>query len=66
MSDDPELAEHLAICDSVLSAKLSGHEQINELIQEGLRIREKQQKVRNAMLASTKVDFSLLDTVEEP
>jgi alpha-D-ribose 1-methylphosphonate 5-triphosphate synthase subunit PhnG len=65
MSDDPELAERLAICDAVLSAKLSGHEQIDAFVQEGLRIREEQQKVRNAMLASTQVDFSLLDTVEE-
>jgi alpha-D-ribose 1-methylphosphonate 5-triphosphate synthase subunit PhnG len=65
MSDDPELAEYLAIIDAVLSAKLPGYEQIYELIQEGLRIRKQQQKVRNAMLASTKVDFSLLNAVKE-
>lgn len=61
MDDRIELAETLALCDAVLSARLPGWEQLAELLQQGMEIIETTRQERKQMLASTRVDFSLLD-----
>jgi alpha-D-ribose 1-methylphosphonate 5-triphosphate synthase subunit PhnG len=61
MDDRIELAETLALCDAVLSARLPGWEQLAELLQQGMEIIETTRQERKQMLASTQVDFSLLD-----
>jgi alpha-D-ribose 1-methylphosphonate 5-triphosphate synthase subunit PhnG len=61
MDDRVELAEALALCDAVLSAQLPGWEILNNMLQEGISIRETVKHERKHMLASTQVDFSLLE-----
>ena len=63
MDDRIEVAEALALCDAVLSAKLPGWEQLNKMLDQGMNIREATDRDRKHMLASTRVDFSLLDDV---
>ena len=63
MDDRIEVAEALALCDAVLSAQLHGWEQLNEMLEQGMKIREATNQDRKHMLASTRVDFSLLDDV---
>ncbi|HED15172.1 MAG TPA: phosphonate C-P lyase system protein PhnG [Gammaproteobacteria bacterium] len=63
MDDRIEAAEALALCDAVLSAQLPGWEQLNKMLDQGMEIRESASQNRKHMLASTKVDFSLLDEV---
>ena len=65
MKDDAILAQWVAVCDSVLSHRLSGHEEVSELVREGLELRREEDRIRQAILASTAVDFSLLEEVEE-
>ncbi|MEL6162410.1 MAG: phosphonate C-P lyase system protein PhnG [Cyanobacteria bacterium J06641_2] len=61
MSDVPDFATSLAICDAIFSNKLTGWEQVAELIHQGRAIRQEEDRLRGAMLAKTRVDFSLLD-----
>ncbi|MCJ8282052.1 MAG: phosphonate C-P lyase system protein PhnG [Rivularia sp. ALOHA_DT_140] len=61
MSDVAEFATSLAICDAIFSNRLVGWEQVSELIERGRAIREEEDRLRKAMLAKTRVDFSLLD-----
>ena len=63
MDDRVEVAEALALCDAVLSAQLPGWEQLNTMLDQGMKIREATNRDRKHMLASTRVDFSLLDDV---
>ncbi len=63
MDDRVEIAEALAICDAVLSAQLPGWEKIAELLEHGMARRKATQRERKQILASTQVDFSLLDDV---
>lgn len=63
MDDRVEIAEALALCDAVLSAKLPGWDQLNKMVNQGMKIREATNQDRKHMLASTRVDFSLLDDV---
>ena len=61
MSDLPDFATSLAICDAIFSNELIGCEQVAELIARGRAIRQEEDRLRGAMLAKTRVDFSLLD-----
>ena len=61
MSDLPDFATSLAICDAIFSNELMGYEQVAELIDRGRAIRQEEDRLRGAMLAKTRVDFSLLD-----
>lgn len=60
MADDVELASALAVLDAVLAAKLSGWEEVRELIARGAERRNQQDHRRRALLATTKVDFAPL------
>jgi alpha-D-ribose 1-methylphosphonate 5-triphosphate synthase subunit PhnG len=63
MDDRVERAEQLALCDAVLAARLPGWQAVNELLLEGCVRRDEISRERKAMLARTKVDFSLLEDV---
>ncbi len=61
MSDVPNLATSLAICDAILINQLEGWQEVADLMERGRVIRQEEDKLRGAMLAKTKVDFSLLN-----
>ncbi|MEW8265731.1 MAG: phosphonate C-P lyase system protein PhnG [Candidatus Thiodiazotropha sp.] len=63
MDDRVERAERMALCDAVLAARLPGWEEVAALIEEGIELRAQQSRERKAILARTRVDFSLLDDV---
>lgn len=63
MDDRVGLAEALALSDAVLSARLPGWEQLEELINNGVAVREETSRERKKILAHTRVNFSLLDDV---
>jgi alpha-D-ribose 1-methylphosphonate 5-triphosphate synthase subunit PhnG len=63
MDDRVERAEWLAICDALLAARLPGWESVDALLQLGIAKQEQVALERKAMLARTRVDFSLLDDV---
>ena len=65
MCDDVDFVEALAICDAILTHRLSGAEEIMQLVDEGETIRLNEAKVRSAMLVRTRVDFSLLQDAGE-
>ena len=65
MHDDVEYAEALAICDAVLAAELNGFHEINALLVQGLHLFEEKEMVRRKVLASTRVDFSLLEDASD-
>jgi alpha-D-ribose 1-methylphosphonate 5-triphosphate synthase subunit PhnG len=65
LDDRASLARAIAVMDAVLAAQLPGHEEAQALIATGqIRLAE-QTAQRRALLASTRVDFSLLGTSEE-
>jgi len=64
MSDSTELAIALAICDGVLAHEGPRSGDVATLVDEGMRIREEEDKVRNAMLAKTQVNFAALSSEE--
>ncbi|MFT6030417.1 MAG: alpha-D-ribose 1-methylphosphonate 5-triphosphate synthase subunit PhnG [Oleiphilaceae bacterium] len=61
MDDRAERAEQMALCDAVLSARLPGWEQVEDLLEIGLQVQEDESRERKSLLAKTRVDFSLLD-----
>ena len=63
MDDNVEIAEALALCDAVLSYELPGWQQVYNMVEQGVAIREKTKRERKMMLARTRVNFSLLDNV---
>ena len=63
MDDRLDLAEALALCDAIMSAQLPGWEIVAEKVDQGISICEEISRKRKKMLASTQVDFSLLDDV---
>ncbi|MCG8028371.1 MAG: phosphonate C-P lyase system protein PhnG [Candidatus Thiodiazotropha taylori] len=63
MDDRMERAEQLAVCDAVMTGRLPGWQKVEALLQEGSARREQISRERKAMLARTKVDFSLLEDV---
>jgi len=64
LDDRSDLARAIAILDTVLASKLPGHEDVCELLCQGIKLIEQQQKQRAAMISSTLVDFSLLGNDE--
>jgi len=64
MSDVPNLATSLAICDAIFTNQLEGWQEVADLMERGRVIRQEEDKLRRAMLAKTKVDFSLLNQEE--
>lgn len=65
MDNNIELAQSIAISDAILSAQLEGHDTLESLVHQGMALCKKQDKIRNAMLLKTAVDFSLLSDAEE-
>lgn len=61
MDNHIERAEQLAICDAVLAARLPGWEAFAALVSQGLERKRAIANERKAILARTRVDFSLLD-----
>ena len=65
MDDRAERAEQMALLDAVLSARLPGWEQVEDLLEIGLQVQEDESRERKSLLAKTRVDFSLLDDAGE-
>jgi alpha-D-ribose 1-methylphosphonate 5-triphosphate synthase subunit PhnG len=65
MADNLDLARTLAICDGILAKKLVGHEIVRSLVRQGWQRCQAEDQKRRTMLATTRVDFSLLDDVGE-
>jgi alpha-D-ribose 1-methylphosphonate 5-triphosphate synthase subunit PhnG len=65
LDDRAGLARALAILDGVLAARWPGHEDAQALLMEGARVLEAENHTRRALLAATRVEFSLLSTTEE-
>jgi alpha-D-ribose 1-methylphosphonate 5-triphosphate synthase subunit PhnG len=63
MDDRVERAERLALCDAILAARLPGWRQVFALLFEGITRCDELSQERKAILARTRVDFSLLDDV---
>lgn len=63
LDDDADYAEQLALCDAVLAAQLPGWQQVAEWVEQGMAARRETADERKALLARTRVDFSLLDDV---
>ncbi|MET4026412.1 alpha-D-ribose 1-methylphosphonate 5-triphosphate synthase subunit PhnG [Marinobacter sp. MBR-99] len=60
LDDRQSLARALAILDATLAARLPYHEQAMSLLAAGSEAVQQVQAERNAILAATRVDFSLL------
>lgn len=65
MNDDADYAVTLAIADALLANNVTGIERLHELVEQGEQKHQQEQQIRKAMLAKTKVDFSLLNMTEE-
>ncbi len=65
LDDRAALARAIAVLDAVLSAQLDGHETVEPLLREGALVIAQQRAQRGAMLAATRVNFSLLGTEED-
>lgn len=65
LDDRQSLARALAILDATLAENLPHHEQALELLNTGRAAVQKIQAERNAILATTRVDFSLLGSGSE-
>lgn len=63
MDDKQERAEHMAMCDAILSAQLMGWEKVGALIERGEQLMLERDRERKSLLAKTRVDFSLLEDV---
>ncbi len=61
LDDRLQRAEHMAICDAVLSARLPGWEKVALLVEQGEQCRQRIADERKSILARTRVDFSLLE-----
>ena len=64
MTDSEDLAVALAVCDAVMAHQLSGWEKVAQYVELGMKKREEENLIRGAMLAKTKVNFSLLSQEE--
>ena len=65
VDDRVPLARAIAILDAVLSGKLSGYEQAENLVKKGEQMRMQKMHQRRQMLAATRVDFSLLEQEDD-
>ncbi len=61
MDDRVERAQQLALCDAILAGRLVGWQRLLELMEEGQNRLQQTCLERKALLARTRVDFSLLD-----
>lgn len=64
MDDDENLASLLAVCDAVLANQLIKFDELMQLLAAGEADFQQETQTRKAMLGSTAVDFSLLETTE--
>lgn len=60
MDDSAELAAALAVLDCVLAHSLPGSEEAEQLLRRGEIELKREESIRAAMLARTRVDFSLM------
>jgi alpha-D-ribose 1-methylphosphonate 5-triphosphate synthase subunit PhnG len=60
LDDRQSLAWALAVLDATLAARLPDHEQALDLLRAGMAKVQETERERHAMLAATRVDFSLL------
>ncbi len=65
LDDRAKLARSIAILDAVLSAKLPGYQAAVPLLRAGAERIAQQHAERSAMLAATRVNFSLVSSGEE-
>lgn len=65
MADDAELAQALAVLDGILAGRLPGWERIAEQVALGAARCAETDRRRRAMLATTRVDFAMLNDGEE-
>lgn len=65
MHDSADYATDLAVCDAALAGELQGWQQIAQLVETGLRLREQQARRRKTMLVRTRVDFDLLSAARD-
>lgn len=65
VDDRASLARAIAVIDAVLAGRLAGHEEASSLLAAGRAPLAEQAAQRQALLAATRVDFSLLGTSEE-
>jgi len=65
LDDRASLARAIAVLDAVLAAQMPGHEEAQALLASGQTRLAEQTAQRRALLASTRVDFSLLGTSDE-
>lgn len=65
LDDRASLARAMAILDGVTAAAWSGHEEARALLTEGAQRLAQTAQERRALLAATRVDFSLLGATDE-
>lgn len=65
MDDRIQVAEDLATCDAVLRHRLPGFEQVEQAVTDGMDALAQKNRERHAMLTRTRVDFSLLDSIDD-
>lgn len=65
LDDRASLARAVAVLDAVLAGKLDGHESVEPLLRAGAAVIARQGAERSAMLAATKVNFSLFGSGED-
>jgi alpha-D-ribose 1-methylphosphonate 5-triphosphate synthase subunit PhnG len=65
LDDRTSLARAIAVLDAVLAGKLPGHEAAEPLLRAGAARIAQQTAQRGALLAATRVDFSLVNGSEE-
>lgn len=65
IDDRASLARAIAVIDAVLAGRLAGHEEASSLLAMGRARLAEQAAERQALLAATRVDFSLLGASEE-
>ena len=65
LDDRASLARAIAVMDAVMAGKLPGHEEAQALLANAYTRLAEQTAQRRALLASTRVDFSLLGASEE-
>jgi alpha-D-ribose 1-methylphosphonate 5-triphosphate synthase subunit PhnG len=65
LDDRASLARAIAVIDAVLAGQLPGHEAALPVLAAGLARLTEQKAQRQALLATTRVDFSLLGTSED-
>jgi alpha-D-ribose 1-methylphosphonate 5-triphosphate synthase subunit PhnG len=65
MDESHQQAGNLAVCDAVLRHRLPGCELIEQEIAMGMEELAQRRRERQSMLARTRVDFSLLDRIDD-